>query len=75
MFDFSEVAAVKVKISEREKEVFRYLDKGCSTNEIARYLFISPKTVRNHISNVKIRFNATDRYDALAILHQRCALY
>ena len=39
-------------LTNREKEVFDLLIKNKSTKEIAKELFISDKTVRNHISNV-----------------------
>lgn len=38
-------------LTKREKEVFELLIKNKSTKEIAEELFISEKTVRNHISN------------------------
>ena len=39
-------------LTKREKEVFELLIQNMSTKEIASKLFISEKTVRNHISNV-----------------------
>ncbi|PWI58879.1 helix-turn-helix transcriptional regulator [Sulfoacidibacillus thermotolerans] len=36
----------------REREVFELLVQDKTTKEIAETLFISEKTVRNHISNV-----------------------
>ena len=39
-------------LTKREREVFELLIKNKSTQEIGELLFISEKTVRNHISNV-----------------------
>lgn len=39
-------------LTKREKEVFEILVQDKTTKEIAEELFISEKTVRNHISNV-----------------------
>ena len=39
-------------LTKREREVFELLVKNHSTKEIADTLFVSEKTVRNHISNV-----------------------
>jgi DNA-binding NarL/FixJ family response regulator len=39
-------------LSSREQEVMRLLAEGLSTKEIAEKLFISPKTVENHRSNI-----------------------
>ena len=36
----------------REREVFELLVQDRTTKEIAEQLFISEKTVRNHVSNV-----------------------
>jgi len=38
-------------LTKREKEVFEILVQDKTTREIAEELFISEKTVRNHISN------------------------
>lgn len=42
----------KPLLTKREKEVFELLVQDKTTKEIARQLFISEKTVRNHISNL-----------------------
>ncbi|OUM85704.1 MAG: helix-turn-helix transcriptional regulator [Bacillus thermozeamaize] len=42
----------KPLLTNREREVFELLVKDKTTKEIAQLLFISEKTVRNHISNV-----------------------
>lgn len=39
-------------LTSREQEVMRLLAEGLSTKEIAERLFISPKTVENHRSNI-----------------------
>ncbi|HZW67815.1 MAG TPA: LuxR C-terminal-related transcriptional regulator [Pseudogracilibacillus sp.] len=39
-------------LTKREREVFEHLVQDKTTKEIAALLFISEKTVRNHISNV-----------------------
>jgi LuxR family transcriptional regulator of spore coat protein len=39
-------------LTNREREVFELLVKDKTTRDIAQQLFISEKTVRNHISNV-----------------------
>jgi LuxR family transcriptional regulator of spore coat protein len=42
----------KPLLTKREQEVFDLLVQDKTTKEIAQELFISEKTVRNHISNV-----------------------
>ena len=41
----------KSLLTNREREVFELLVQDKTTNEIAKQLFVSEKTVRNHISN------------------------
>ncbi|MDA2767604.1 helix-turn-helix transcriptional regulator [Bacillus cereus group sp. Bc010] len=42
----------KPLLTKREREVFELLVQDKTTKEIAGELFISEKTIRNHISNV-----------------------
>ncbi|MEK5256610.1 helix-turn-helix transcriptional regulator [Paenibacillus sp. FSL F4-0125] len=42
----------KFLLTHREREVFELLVQDKTTRDIAGLLFISEKTVRNHISNV-----------------------
>jgi DNA-binding NarL/FixJ family response regulator len=39
--------------------------RGLSNGEIARKLFVSPKTVRNHASNVFTKLQVSDRVEAV----------
>ncbi|GAA1781960.1 response regulator transcription factor [Luedemannella flava] len=55
------------ELSSREREILEQLVAGRGTNEIARTLFLSPKTVRNHISSVLSKLHATDRVQAVVI--------
>ena len=38
---------MKNLLTKREKEIFNYLDKGYTTNEVANILKIKAKTIRN----------------------------
>jgi LuxR family transcriptional regulator, transcriptional regulator of spore coat protein len=52
-------------LTAREKEVFDLLIKNKTTKEIAAYLKISEKTVRNHISNVIQKLSVKSRSQAV----------
>ena len=52
-------------LTTREKEVFELLIKNMSTKEIAQVLYISEKTVRNHISNVMQKLGVRGRAHAV----------
>ena len=55
-------------LTSREKEVFELLITNKTTKEIAEELFISEKTVRNHISNVMQKLQAKGRAPAVVEL-------
>ena len=52
-------------LTKREKEVFEILVQDKTTKEIAEQLFISEKTVRNHISNVIQKLGVKGRAQAV----------
>lgn len=58
----------KPLLTNREREVFELLVQDKTTKEIAQQLFISEKTVRNHISNVMQKLNVKGRSQAVVEL-------
>ncbi len=52
----------------REREVFEWLVQNLTTREIAGKMFISEKTVRNHVSNVMQKLNVKGRSQAVVEL-------
>ena len=52
-------------LTKREKEIFTLLIQSYTTKEIAKQLYISEKTVRNHISNVIQKLGVESRIQAL----------
>ena len=58
-------------LTDREREVLALIAAGRSNAEIADGLFLSPKTVRNHISNIFGKLQVADR--AQAIVRARSA--
>jgi DNA-binding NarL/FixJ family response regulator len=59
------------QLSAREREVLDLIAAGIANAEIARRLFLSPKTVRNHVSSVFTKLQVADR--AQAIVRARAA--
>jgi len=45
--------------------VLALLAEGRSNPDIARALFLSPKTVRNHVSNIFTKLQVADRAQAI----------
>jgi two-component system, NarL family, response regulator LiaR len=58
------------KLTEREVEVLRSLARGLSNEEIAKQLFLSEGTVRNHISSIVDKLGVSDRTQAAIIAIQ-----
>ena len=59
------------ELTEREREVLELLAGGAGTKEIARRLYLSPKTVRNNVAAILRKLQVADR--AQAIAHARRA--
>jgi DNA-binding NarL/FixJ family response regulator len=55
------------RLTAREVEVLRALASGGSDAAIARNLGISPKTLRNHISNTYHKLGIHDRAQAMIV--------
>jgi DNA-binding NarL/FixJ family response regulator len=53
------------ELTEREEEVLSLVAQGKSNQEIARQLFVSLKTVRNHVSNILLKLQVADRAQAV----------
>ena len=55
------------ELTDREFAVLELLAEGLDNHSIARRLFLSPKTVRNHVSNVLTKLHAGDRAQAIVL--------
>ncbi len=55
-------------LTKRERQVFELLVENKTTKEIAAYLQISEKTVRNHISNAMQKLGVKGRASAVVEL-------
>ena len=66
---FSGLAAVPGReafpqLTDREREVLELIARGYDNRRIARELYLSDKTVRNHVSNVLTKLDVEDRAEA-----------
>jgi DNA-binding NarL/FixJ family response regulator len=57
-------ATIRAELSNREIEVLKLIANGKDNAQIARELFISPKTVKNHISNILMKLQIENRIQA-----------
>jgi DNA-binding NarL/FixJ family response regulator len=53
------------ELSEREHEILQLIAQGRKNLEIAQQLVLSPKTVRNHVSNIFSKLQVADRAEAI----------
>jgi len=56
------------ELSPREKEVLNLIAQGGNNREIAAQLYISEKTVKNHITNILSKLNLRDRTQAALLV-------
>jgi DNA-binding NarL/FixJ family response regulator len=56
--------AIRTELSDRELQVLRLIANGKDNAQIAAELVISPKTVKNHISNILMKLQMQNRIQA-----------
>ncbi|MFQ5557164.1 MAG: response regulator [Acidimicrobiales bacterium] len=52
-------------VTKREEEVLQLIADGCSTSEVADQMYISQKTVKNHLASIYQKLDARDRTQAV----------
>jgi DNA-binding NarL/FixJ family response regulator len=57
-------ANIRAELSDRELEVLKLIANGKDNAQIAKELVISPKTVKNHISNILMKLQIENRIQA-----------
>jgi DNA-binding CsgD family transcriptional regulator len=62
----AQAAAGPNTLTSREVEVLEALANGASTCDVARSLFISHKTVKNHLAHIYAKLGASSRTQAVA---------
>ena len=57
-------------LTEREVEVLRHVAKGWSNAEIAQHLYVTPATVKTHLSRLLMKLDARDRAQLIVIAYE-----
>jgi DNA-binding NarL/FixJ family response regulator len=55
-----------LSLTEREREVLRFLARGWRNREIAQHLCISERTVKNHVTNIITKLGVKSRTEAVS---------
>jgi two-component system response regulator DegU len=63
--DLPAVPEAERVVTKREEEVLQLIADGCSTGEVAEQLYISQKTVKNHLASIYQKLDARDRTQAV----------
>jgi DNA-binding NarL/FixJ family response regulator len=58
------------QLTEREREILELIAQGLTNPAIAERLVLSPKTVRNHVSNIFSKLQVSDRAQAIVKARQ-----
>jgi DNA-binding NarL/FixJ family response regulator len=61
----SQIGTQFPELTDRELEVLRLISQGLNNQEITHKLVLSPKTVRNHITNIFSKLQVADRAQAI----------
>ena len=64
-------AAICAELTARENAILRLVAQGEGNAEIARRLFISEKTVRNHLTNIFEKLGVDSRARAIVLARDR----
>lgn len=58
-----------LELSEREVEILQLIAEGCPPGEVARQLFIAPKTVSSHMQRIFVKLGVHTRAQAVAMAY------
>jgi DNA-binding NarL/FixJ family response regulator len=63
-----------LRLTPREREVLRHVAEGMTDRQIGARLFISPRTVERHVSNVLAKSGVSRRAELVALAHRYVGL-
>jgi len=67
VFNIKEGFVEKYSITKREQEIILLIQEGYTNNAISKQLFLSEKTVANHIYNIYKKLGITSRFELICL--------
>jgi NarL family two-component system response regulator LiaR len=61
-------------LTDRERDVLALMIEGLNNTEIAEKLFVSPSTIKSHVSNILAKMDVSSRTEAVALAVQHGTL-
>jgi DNA-binding NarL/FixJ family response regulator len=58
-------------LSKREREIFTLIATGYENEQIVEKLFLSPQTVKNHVSTIYSKLGVKDRFEIIRLANRR----
>jgi DNA-binding NarL/FixJ family response regulator len=58
------------ELTDREREILELVARGMNNLAITQRLVVSPKTVRNHVSNIFSKLQVADRAEAIVLARE-----
>lgn len=68
--DYSTYAAQLKQLTDREREILVLVARGLSNDQIAEELFISPATVKTHVSRIMFKTDSHDRAQLVVFAYE-----
>ena len=65
---FPNIASRLAELSPREQEVLNLIAQGANNRKIATQLYISDKTVKNHVTSILSKLNLRDHTQAALLV-------
>lgn len=59
--------ALEYNLTPREVEVLQHFANGALTNQVAKHLYVSPKTIKNHLAHIYAKLGVATRTQAISI--------